>query len=100
MILNSWPTLAAHPATVRRALVTSLFVGTVLTAINHGPAILQGTVTGERIVQMLLTFVVPYVVSTVSSVSTRREMESAAKPRHVNSPPEVESTVGADAVAF
>jgi hypothetical protein len=66
--------LAAHPATVRRALVTALIVGVVLIAINHGPALLSGELTLGRLAQMLLTLLVPYVVSTVSSVSTRREL--------------------------
>jgi hypothetical protein len=72
--VTAWLRLAAHPATVRRALITALIVGFVLIAINDGPAILGGQLTRERIVQMCLTVLVPYVVSTVSSVSTRREL--------------------------
>ena len=70
----NWLHLAAHPATVRRAFITALIVGTLLIAINHGPAILHGEVTRARLVQMCLTVLVPYTVSTVSSVSTRREL--------------------------
>jgi hypothetical protein len=66
--------LAGHPATVRRAAMTAFTVGPILISINHGPAILRGEVTVERVAQMILTIVVPYLVSTVSSVSTRREM--------------------------
>ena len=69
-----WLRLAAHPATVRRALITALIVGTVLVAINHGQAIVAGTLTRARWLQMCLTVLVPYVVSTVSSVATRREL--------------------------
>jgi hypothetical protein len=69
-----WLRLAAHPATVRRALITALIVGPALIAINHGPAILAGQVTGQCIIQMCLTVLVPYTVSTVSSVSTRQEL--------------------------
>lgn len=65
-----------HPATVRRARLTSLIVGSILMAINHGPAILAGQLTSGRIWQIFLTFLVPYTVSTVSSVATRREMNS------------------------
>ena len=71
---GNWVRLAMHPATVRRAFITAGMVGTVLIAINHGPAILAGEVTVGRIAQMCLTVVVPYVVSTVSSVSTRQEL--------------------------
>lgn len=76
MNLRAWLRAATHSATARRAGVTSLIVGLILTAINHGPAIFAGQLTGERIVQILLTFAVPYTVSTVSSVSTRHEMNS------------------------
>jgi hypothetical protein len=69
-----WLRLAAHPATVRRAFITALIVGSVLIVINHGPAILAGQLTRQEIVQMCLTVLVPYAVSTVSSVSTRREL--------------------------
>jgi len=71
-----WLRLAAHPATVRRALVTALIVGFVLIAINDGPAILAGQLNRQRIIQMCLTVLVPYIVSTVSSVATRRELAS------------------------
>ena len=80
MNLNTWLRAATHPATARRAGLTSLIVGMILTAINHGPALLAGELTGERICQILLTFVVPYMVSTISSVSTRHEMNSVRPP--------------------
>lgn len=76
MNLRTWLLSATHSATVRRAAFTALIVGSILSAINHGPAILAGQLTGERICQMLLTFLVPYSVSTISSVATRHEMNS------------------------
>lgn len=72
--VRSWLRLASHPATVRRALYTVAIVGTVLIAINHGPAIVAGQVTPTRLFQMGLTLMVPYLVSTVSSVATRQEL--------------------------
>lgn len=72
--VTAWSRLAAHPGTVRRALLTAIIVGSVLIAINHGSAIISGQVTRSRIIQMFLTVLVPYVVSTVSSVATRREL--------------------------
>lgn len=71
---RSWLRLAAHPSTVRRALLTAMVVGTILVAINHGDAILRGDLTLSRLLRILLTVTVPYVVSTASSVSTRREL--------------------------
>ena len=55
---------------VRRALSTAMVVGVVLTAINYGEAILRGTLTSAQWIRMLLTFCVPYFVSTYSSVRT------------------------------
>ncbi len=81
---SSWFALAAHPATLRRALLTALIVGLTLIAINHGVAILSGTITRGRILQMCLTVVVPYLVSTTASVATRREL-AAAREREQNS---------------
>ena len=72
--MRSWLRLAAHPATVRRAFFTALIVGFVLVTINDGAAIISGDLTRARIIQMCLTVLVPYIVSTVSSVSTRREL--------------------------
>ena len=46
----------------------SLIVGTVLAMINHGPAILEGSLNQERIFQIALTYIVPYCVATFSSV--------------------------------
>jgi hypothetical protein len=77
--VGGWFKLAAHPATVRRALITAAVVGCVLIAINHGPAILAGKVDRFRAFQMGLTFLVPYSVSTISSVSTRRELARKGK---------------------
>lgn len=78
----AWLRLAAHRATVRRAVETAVIVGFVLIAINDGPAILAGQLTRVRVIQMCLTILVPYFVSTVSSVSTRRELKrhNDAKP--------------------
>ncbi len=83
MTLQTWLRLAAHPATVRRARITSLIVGTILGAINHGPALLAGQLSSERFFQIFLTFLVPYTVSTLSSVATRQELRCAPTPAPV-----------------
>src|SRR5262245_15962700 len=81
MELRSWFRLACHPATVRRAFLTAMIVGCVLIAINHGPAILAGQMTLGRTFQALLTVLVPYTVSTISSVATRRELAPRRAPK-------------------
>ncbi|MGH9867210.1 MAG: nitrate/nitrite transporter NrtS [Candidatus Polarisedimenticolia bacterium] len=60
--------LARSPVVVRRALKYAVIVGTVLIAINHGDAILHGTLDTGRLLRMGLTVMVPYIVSTLSSV--------------------------------
>lgn len=64
--------LALRPDVVRRALGFALVVGAILIAINHGDAILHGQVEGRRLLKMGLTVLVPYAVSTLSSVSALR----------------------------
>ena len=63
---------ALEPAVVRRALGFAVVVGAVLIAINHGDALVQGRVDGTRALKMGLTVLVPYVVSTLSSVAATR----------------------------
>lgn len=67
--------LAFSPSVVKRALKMAAVVGCVLIAINHGDAICRGDVTVDRVLKMLLTFCVPYAVSTISSVSAIRELK-------------------------
>ncbi len=60
---------------VRRALAFAAIVGAILIAINHGDALLAGELSAARVLKMALTVVVPYVVSTISSVMALRQME-------------------------
>ena len=58
---------------VKRASIIAFIVGQVLAAINHGDRIVNGTMTGEDWLKVGLTFLVPYTVSTISSVLALRE---------------------------
>ena len=53
----------------RRSLVVALIVGTVLNLINQGDAMLSGVPID--LTKLLLTYVVPYCVSTYGAVSYR-----------------------------
>jgi hypothetical protein len=64
--------IATRPAIVRRALRYAVIVGTILITINHGDAILRGDVSTGRLLRMVLTCMVPYCVSTASSVEATR----------------------------
>jgi hypothetical protein len=69
-----WLRLARDGAVVRRALRTVLVVGSILIGINHGGALLRGDVDSDRIWKICLTLLVPYGVSTTSSVSALRSV--------------------------
>jgi hypothetical protein len=68
--------IALRPSVARRALGFAVIVGAVLVAINHGDALVSGEVGPVRWLKMGLTLLVPYVVSTVSSVMALRGMEN------------------------
>jgi len=53
----------------RRSLLVALIVGTILNLINQGDALFAGTALDP--VKLLLTYMVPYCVSTYGAVSFR-----------------------------
>jgi len=73
--------LALSPRVVRRALLYAVVVGAILIAINHGDALLSGTVSAARWWKMGLTVLVPYTVSTLSSVGALRSMTAPSATR-------------------
>ena len=57
-----------------RALKMAYIVGIVVAIINHGDHILFGTMTVTNWIKVIITFCVPFCVSTISSVlAIRRE---------------------------
>jgi len=59
---------ARRPDIVSRSFRVSLIVGTILVGINHGDAIIDGRVGLNELLKIFLTYLVPYCVSTYSSV--------------------------------
>lgn len=53
---------------VLTALKVAIVVGTILAVINHGPALVALELSLQQILQIGLTYLVPYGVSTYSSV--------------------------------
>jgi hypothetical protein len=76
--MREWMILAVKPSVVKRSLKYALIVGLILILINHSDAILNRDVTFSRFLRMLLTVLVPYTVSTLSSVGTLLEQSRAA----------------------
>lgn len=73
--MPTWLRLALSPSVVRRALKTAAVVGSILLAINHYDLLVDARrFTADRPLKMLLTVVVPYMVSTYSSVAAMLEM--------------------------
>jgi hypothetical protein len=60
-------------------LKTALFVGTLLFLINHGAAFLRGDMSQERWVSVVLTYVMPYLVSVYGQYSYRRKISHHSK---------------------
>ncbi|MFN9373521.1 MAG: nitrate/nitrite transporter NrtS [Planctomycetaceae bacterium] len=73
-----WLAVASRRDVVRRALMVAAVVGTILITINHADALLQGEMSVKRIWQMGLTYLVPYCVSTYSSVSALRSIKRSS----------------------
>jgi len=71
----SWLHLATRGPCVRRSLTYAAVVGAILIAINHGDAILRGDVSTTRLFKIALTVVVPYMVTTLSSVGAIRAQQ-------------------------
>jgi len=69
---QGWFQVATSAQVVRRALKYAVVVGAILIAINHGDALLAGQLDSGRLFRMTLTVLVPYAVSTLSSVEAVR----------------------------
>jgi hypothetical protein len=72
---RAWLRTAADRKVVLRGLAYALVVGAILVAINHGDAILGGNLDTSRWIRIALTVVVPYCVSTASSVGATLDLQ-------------------------
>src|SRR5262245_4335751 len=71
--MRSFLRVATSRSVVRRALTYAVVVGAVLIAINHADALAHGELGSARLLKMGLTLLVPYAVSTLSSVQALQE---------------------------
>lgn len=58
---------------MRRAAKIAMVVGIVIALINYGDLILSGAMGGKEWIKVVVTFLVPYCVSTYSSVMAVRD---------------------------
>ena len=73
--MADWLRLACRRDIVTRALKVAAIVGTILTAINQGNALLAGAPDGATVAKILLTYCVPYCVSTYAGVAAMRQRD-------------------------
>ncbi|HAS6173162.1 TPA: hypothetical protein I7155_01930 [Vibrio vulnificus] len=75
--LSDFISTAKTPSILKRSIKVAVIVGTVLMMINHGDALLAGQVESERVLKILLTYMVPFCVSTQASVSATLAMRKS-----------------------
>jgi hypothetical protein len=83
--LRSWTVATSDRAILRRSVVTCLIVGALLTVINHGDELFRGEFDFTMAWQIGLTFLVPFVVATVSgaaAVKSRADVHHDQSARH------------------
>ena len=76
---QSYFSIAMSKAVLVRALKVAVLVGTILAFINHGEKILTLSLTGQDWFKVVLTYLVPYCVSTWSAVAVIKANAVAAQ---------------------
>jgi class 3 adenylate cyclase len=66
--MPGWYRIVSDPAVLRRAVLTGLGVGTILTALNQGERLLAGDLPGTAILPIAASYIAPFLVSLASSV--------------------------------
>jgi hypothetical protein len=64
---------ATRREVLSRSAKIALFVGTVLAFVNHGDTLISGTVTGREVVQIVVSYFVPFCVATWSAAAQASE---------------------------
>ncbi|KMT65311.1 nitrate/nitrite transporter NrtS [Catenovulum maritimum] len=72
MSIKTWLAVASDKQIVTRSLKISLIVGSLLTLINQYEIFIGETqITTAQFLKIVLTYMVPYAVSTYAAVSTK-----------------------------
>ncbi len=75
--IRSWISAASDRTILRRSVVTCLLVGVILTVINQGDRLLRGEFDAAMGWKIGLTFLVPFVVATISGAAVVRSREDS-----------------------
>ncbi len=68
--------IARQPSVRNRALRVAMVVGTVFFTINYADKLLAGTLTNAELVKAMISYCVPFCVSTYSSALAILERDS------------------------
>jgi hypothetical protein len=63
-VAKCWRCALRHPAMLRRSAAVAVVIGSVLTAINQGDALLAGQWSATLAWKVPLTYLVPFAVAT------------------------------------
>ena len=63
-VRECWRCAVRNRAMLRRSIITSAIVGTILVAINQGTVIIAGEATSELAWKIPLTYCVPFLVAS------------------------------------
>jgi len=78
--------IAMRSEVIRTATKFALVVGLILAIINHGDAMLDGSMQMVDWLKVGLTMIVPYTVSTLSSISAYRSCAISPPKEPLNKP--------------
>ncbi len=81
--LRCWRHAAFYGPVFRRALEVAAVVGTILFLINQLDVVLSGKVTPLVALKIVLTYLVPFLVSTYSALEINRLHKPALTPGNV-----------------
>ena len=74
-----------HPDIMKTSIKTALVVGLVLALINHFDSIISGNLGSTQILQIIITFLVPYSVATYGAAKHAQRVATAEHKTHHNS---------------
>ena len=75
--IKEYLSLATRRSIVKRGLGFSIVVGSILVLINHGDRLNSDDINQIPIYKVLLTYLVPYVVSSLSSIQAHLSQNTA-----------------------
>lgn len=85
--MRCWRHAVVYPPVFRRALQVATVVGTTLFGINQLDVVLSGKITPLVVVKILLTYLVPFLVSTYSALEINRLRRLEVAPSQTPSAP-------------